>query len=209
MMKLFSSWQGEVMLIVLLDHIPKERDRESERKRIRLLCCRDRVYSRHMLKSSVQLHLSLCVMCVTNLTGHFLSTPGCWGFHHNIHELQTDPSNHTKKCVSENHKPNSQSCTDILWKMTCITACHVLYLFDQQLFSVLLVMLSSDEWAAVLLIEHFLTPFAWSFIILSQKKVIFQFHRFKKKASILGNHRCSWHEGCFKAFYFSGDILAI
>lgn len=112
-----------------------------------------------MLKSSVQLHLSLCVMCVTNLTGHFLSTPGCCGFHHNIHELQTDPSNHQKKCLSENHKPNSQSCTDILWKMTCITACHVLYLFDQQLFSVFLVMLSSDEWAAVLLIEHFLTPF--------------------------------------------------
>lgn len=46
MMKLFSSWQGEVMLIVLLDHLPKERDGEREwerdRKRIRLLGCCDR-----------------------------------------------------------------------------------------------------------------------------------------------------------------------
>lgn len=162
-----------------------------------------------MLKSSVQLHLSLCVMCVTNLTGHFLSTPGCCGFHHNIHELQTGPSNH-KKCVSENHKPSSQSCTDILWKMTCITACHVLYLFDQQLFFVFLVMLSSDEWSAVLLIEHFLTPFAWSFIILSQKSHILISSFQKKRQHFRKSYcRCSWHESCFKAFSFSGDILAV
>lgn len=33
MMKLFSSWQGEVMLIVLLDDLPKERETERENER--------------------------------------------------------------------------------------------------------------------------------------------------------------------------------
>lgn len=170
-MKLFSSWQGEVMLIVLLDHIPKERDRESERKRIRLLGCRDRA-TLGTCWSLVFSYTCLYVWCVW-----LIWQDTSWAPRDAVGSITTFTSCRqahliTKKCVSENHKPSSQSYTDILWKMTCITACHVLYLFDQQLFFVFLVMLSSDEWAAVLLIEHFLTPFAWSFIILSQKSHI-------------------------------------